>query len=135
MGYQIRWETPLSIENARFREDHLEWAAGVVAARYRAERALEPLLPAAFEEVDAVLPRVRHWLGRGPGVVALREGRPVGFMLSLLSEQHGVKSAWCSDVAHGVAGDQPGSVYRALYNLLGMGESRVRSSCDHPIGA
>ena len=67
------------LEIQPFADEHLDAAAGLLAERHRAHRAVEPLLPGVVDfraEVEALLAREGT-----SGAVALRAGRVVGYLL------------------------------------------------------
>jgi GNAT superfamily N-acetyltransferase len=105
----------MSIQIVPFAQEYLEQAASMVAARYRAARGLIPFLPARFEEPEAILPRLQDHAGSVPGVAALREGRLVGYLLTLLVMNRGERLAYVPDCGH--AADAAGryDIYRQMY--------------------
>jgi ribosomal protein S18 acetylase RimI-like enzyme len=66
-----------------FVTDHLEPAAALLAARHRRDRVEVPDLPPRYEDEDATVPILRDLTASDGmrGVVALREGRVVGYLL------------------------------------------------------
>jgi GNAT superfamily N-acetyltransferase len=71
------------LELRPFSEEFVPAAGELLAARQRAHRLAEPLLPARYEERDASAAEIAA-LARGDGVsgaVALREGRVVGYLI------------------------------------------------------
>ena len=71
------------LEIRPFSDEFVPAAGELLAARHRAHRAVEPLLPARFEEPAAAQAEVEQ-LARTEGVsgsVAFRDGRPVGYLL------------------------------------------------------
>lgn len=64
-------------------DEFLPHAGELLAARHRAHRAAEPLLPPRFEEPSAAAAEVESLLEADgvSGVVGLRSGRPVGFLV------------------------------------------------------
>lgn len=71
----------MSLKIAPLRDEHLEDAAALVTVRYRALRGRAPSLPSRYEGVSSILPPLRDLAGQAPGVVAMRDGRLVGFLL------------------------------------------------------
>jgi GNAT superfamily N-acetyltransferase len=108
----------MSLSIAPLGAEHLERVADMVSARYRAARARIPFLPARFQDLEAILPRLRDRVGNVPGVVALREGRAVGFCLALLVNNRGERMAYVPD--HGHAADPEGcyGIYRQMYAAI-----------------
>ena len=71
------------LELRPFSEDFIEAAGELLAARHRAHRAAEPLLPPRYEEPVAAAAEVEALFGAddASGAVALRSGRVVGYLL------------------------------------------------------
>jgi GNAT superfamily N-acetyltransferase len=87
----------------------------MVAERYRAARAEIPFLPATYMDATAIAPRLEAWIGRLPGVVALEDGEPAGFVLSLLVLNRGERMAYVPDFAHGAEIGREYELYRRMY--------------------
>src|SRR5919204_5795404 len=71
------------LELVAFSDEHLEDAAKLLAARLARDRALEPLLPARYEEPAETLEELRRlWQADGAsGSAALRAGRLTGYVI------------------------------------------------------
>jgi GNAT superfamily N-acetyltransferase len=71
------------LEIRPFSEEYLPHAGELLAARHRAHRAAEPLLPPRYEEPAAAAEEVAALLAAkdASGAVALRGGRVVGYLL------------------------------------------------------
>jgi ribosomal protein S18 acetylase RimI-like enzyme len=71
------------LEMLPFCEDFLADAAELLAARHRAHRAVEPLLPSCYEDVSAALLEIKALAAADgvSGAVALRGGRLTGYLL------------------------------------------------------
>ena len=71
------------LEIRPFSDDFVAAAGELLAARHRAHRAAQPLLPARFEEPAAAQAEVEQLVRSESvsGSVALRDGRPVGYLL------------------------------------------------------
>ena len=70
------------LEVRPFSAEFVEAAGGLLAARHRAHRAVEPLLPAAYEEPATAAAEVEALTAAGAtGAVGLRAGRVTGFLL------------------------------------------------------
>ena len=108
----------MSLEIVPFREDHLEDAAGMVAARYRAQRALDRSLPVTFEDPDALVPLLRKPMKSGPGITAFRDGRFAGFLLAYLSLFREIRSAYSPDFGHAADSADGRDIYREMYACL-----------------
>ena len=72
-----------ALELVDLTRDHAAAAAALLAARQRAQRAVQPALARRFEDPVATRAELEALLARegASGVIALREGRPVGFVL------------------------------------------------------
>ena len=95
--------------------EHLEAVAVMVAERYRAARAEISFLPAAYLDPKAIAPRLKTHIGRVPGVVALEDDLPAGFVLSLLVSNRGERMAYVPDFAHGAEIGREYELYRRMY--------------------
>lgn len=71
------------LEIRPFSDEFLDAAGELLAARHRAHRAAEPLLPARYEDAAAARTEVEALLALdgASGTVALRDGRVVGYLL------------------------------------------------------
>ena len=71
------------LEIRPFSDEFLDAAGGLLAARHRAHRETEPLLPPRYEEPAAAAAEVAALAAAegASGAVALREGRVVGYLL------------------------------------------------------
>lgn len=107
-----------SIEIVPFSEDHLEEAAGLVAVRYRQERKHNPILPARFEDAAAVLPILQNNTRRQTGMVAMREGRLIGFLTGFMSLFREVRTAFIPYWGHGASSDNRQKTYWSMYASL-----------------
>lgn len=103
----------MSIEIVPFSDNHLENAAVLVATRYRTERDLNKSLPARFEDADAVASLLQDYTKKRTGVVALREGRLVGFLTYMLLL--GRRIAYVPDWGHAADSVDRRETYRAMY--------------------
>jgi GNAT superfamily N-acetyltransferase len=118
---------PLTIES--FRDGHLDAAGDLLAARHRADRQRQSELPARFEEPEHTRKAVEGALrGRGSqGVVALRDGRVVGYLLgsqalppptSVFALFMRPRSIRIGYPGHAVDPDGGIEIYRAMYAAL-----------------
>ena len=71
------------LEIRPFCDEFVPAAGALLAARHRAHRSVEPLLPRRYEEPKAAREEVEALLAAEgvSGSVALRDGRPVGYLL------------------------------------------------------
>jgi len=109
----------MSLETVPLRNDHLEDAAALVTARYRALREHAPSLPSRYEDVSSILTPLRDLAGRAPGVVAMRDGRLVGFLLgTVISEFRGKRSVYSPEWANAADAEDSRKIYREMYACL-----------------
>ncbi len=103
------------LELIPFGDEHLEAAATLLAERHARHRAAEPLLPVAYEEQDAAkaeIEALRNAEGT-TGIVAVRDGRAVGYLLGSRREDDvWGPNAWVELAGHAV---QDAEVARDLY--------------------
>jgi GNAT superfamily N-acetyltransferase len=90
------------LEIRPFSDEFLAPAGELLAARHRAHRAAEPLLPPRYEEPAAAAAEVAELAGaaNASGTVALRDGRVVGYLLGAPRTQE----IWGSNVWVELAG-------------------------------
>lgn len=113
-----------------FEPSHFDLAAELLAERHRRDRAREPRLPAAFERPDAARPLIEHAFDvpGARGVVALRDGAPVGYLVAapqLIPQTHAMsqyfplRGAFSWYPHHAVAsGEDARELYRLMYAHL-----------------
>lgn len=109
------------LELRPFSEDFVEAAGELLAARHRAHRAAEPLLPARHEDPAVAAAEVEALVrGEGAsGAVALRDGRAVGFLLGApRPDPVWGASVWVELAGH--AAEDPEDV-RDLYGVAAAG--------------
>jgi hypothetical protein len=98
-----------------FSTEHVEDAAGLLAARHAQHRRTEPLLPARFEAPAAAREQIAAaWsIENASGAAAFRRGRLVGYLVAAPRD----KAVWGKNVwvdAAGMAAEDP-EVVRDLY--------------------
>ena len=109
----------MSVEIVSLEQRHLEDAAVLVCARYRALRQRLPLMPSRFQEPDNILPQLHDLAGQAPGVVAIRGGRLAGFLVAYqFPDFRGKPSAYSPEWANGAQMDGSRRIYEALYTGL-----------------
>jgi GNAT superfamily N-acetyltransferase len=109
----------MALEIVALCEQHLESAAALVAASYRALRQTLPELDPAHEQADSFLPPLRNLVASSPGVVAVRDGRVCAFMTgSVIPELLGKRCAYSPEWAN--AADDPDGrlLYEEMYARL-----------------
>jgi len=93
------------LEIRPFSDEFLAPAGALLAARHRAHRAVEPLLPAAYEDPAAAQAEVEalHALDGASGAAALRDGRVVGYLLGTRkSDETWGPNVWVELAGHAV---------------------------------
>jgi len=109
----------MSLEIVSLQDEHLEDAAALVTARYRALREQVPSLPSRYEDASSILPLLRDLAGKAPGVVAMRDGRLAGFLLGMvLPEFRGKRSVYSPEWANAADAEDSGETYREMYAHL-----------------
>lgn len=109
----------MSIEIVPLEEKHLEDAAALVCARYRALRERLLVMPSRYEDPDAVLPRLNDLAGRAPGIVAIRRGQLAGFLVAYqFPDFRGKPGVYAPEWANGAEMDDSRRIYEALYTGL-----------------
>lgn len=104
-----------------FGDEHIDEAADLLAARWRADREHAPLLPARFAEPAVARVAVAAaWRVEGArGVVALANGRMVGYLIGApqIDTRDG-RMAVVALAGHALAAGQDADLYRDLYAAL-----------------
>ena len=93
------------LEIRAFSDEFLPHAGELLAARHRAHRAAEPLLPEQYEEPAAARAEVEALLALdgSSGTVALRDGRVVGYLLGAPRKQQiWGENVWVELAGHAV---------------------------------
>lgn len=93
------------LEIRPFSAEFVPAAGELLAARHRAHRAAEPLLPARYEEPGAAAEEIAVLAGLdgASGVVGLRDGRAVGFLLGApKGEERWGPNVWVETAGHAV---------------------------------
>ena len=100
-------------------QDHLEDAAALVCARYASLRMQVPLLPAHFSDRDTVMARLAELSVASPGVVAIRNGKVVGFLAAhLLPSFRSQRGVYSPEWANGAELEDAGTIYQELYRTI-----------------
>jgi GNAT superfamily N-acetyltransferase len=106
-------------EIVAFRSDHLAGATALWAGRYRAQRQCTPRLPAKYEDASVILPLLDNLSGQAPGVVTIRNGRVIGFLLGfLLDGFRGKRSAYSPEWANTADAEDSRQLYQEMYTAL-----------------
>jgi GNAT superfamily N-acetyltransferase len=107
---------PLTI--APFTEAHLQDAANLLAVEQKRRRALEPVLPAAFEDPNAAQGPLEEAFRTSStaGYIALRDREPVAFLLAIARMPD--RALTVPFHGHAKAPSEPFETYRELYAVL-----------------
>jgi GNAT superfamily N-acetyltransferase len=107
------------LEVVAFEEKHLEDATALVAARYRDLSARNPLAPARYGDVDILYPLLKRLTSANPGVVALDDGKLVGFLSAwMIPSWRGQASVISPEWGNGALLEDARRIYQALYTRL-----------------
>jgi hypothetical protein len=107
---------------APLKEEHLVDAAALVSARYKALRGQIPLLPVHCEQPGAILDMLRELPAEADGVIALQDGRLVGFLAGwVIPEFMGRRTAYSPDWANAAALGHSRRIYEEMYARLSDG--------------
>ena len=92
------------LEIRPFSDEFLGAAGELLAARHRAHRAAEPLLPHRYEDPEAAQAEVDALvaLAGASGTVALRDGRVVGYLLGVHRNESWGANVWVELAGHAV---------------------------------
>src|SRR5438270_9367496 len=111
----------MHIEIVPFRAAHIEEAAALLALRHQENHVLEPALPERFIQATAARAAVEAtWCKPDAGgVVALYEGRMIGYLIGVpqINSVWG-RSVWVDVAGHAVDRPYGSEVYRDLYPAL-----------------
>ncbi|NIV32092.1 MAG: GNAT family N-acetyltransferase [Anaerolineae bacterium] len=109
----------MALEILSLEEKHLEDAASLVCARYRALRGTLPVMPARFEAPDAILPQLHHLAGQAPGAAAIQGSKLAGFLVAYqFPDFRGKQSIYSPEWANGTLVDGSRRIYESLYTEL-----------------
>jgi GNAT superfamily N-acetyltransferase len=109
----------MPLEIVSLESKHLDDAATLVAQRYQRLCQDVPYLPDAYSKTESLLPLLGGLSERAPGVVALRSGRVVGFLVAtMLPDLRGQKSTYCPEWANAATADDARRIYQEMYAVL-----------------
>jgi GNAT superfamily N-acetyltransferase len=101
-----------------FTPQYLPAAADLFLQNFRRLRQSVPALPAALEDEGLMAGKISRLLEAHPGVVALEEGRLVGYLTYMVLDNFrdaGRRAAYCPEWAHATATPYQGVAYRRMY--------------------
>ena len=107
----------MRVEVRPFAADHVGPASELLAARHRAHRVVEPLLPAAYESPEACATEISAVLEQpdASGAIAFAGARPVGYLLGAPKPSTVWGSnVWVEHAGHAV---EHGEAVRDLYEV------------------
>ena len=100
-------------------DEHLEDAAALATARYRAERERVPSLPPRYADASSILPWLRDLARQAPGVAAIRSGQLVGYLLGFtIPDFRGQRSAFSPEWANAADLEDSQRIYQEMYAHL-----------------
>lgn len=104
-----------------FTEEHIPEAGGLLAQRHRANRAVQPLLPARFEEPAVATKAVEAlWQKKfKSGYAAFRDGRMVAYLLGEFVVQAWGRCGYVYLPGYALAAGESPALLQDLYALLG----------------
>jgi len=104
-----------------FTKKYLEAAAKLFTRRYKEMRSKWGILPSQYEKQDLMLPLLRNFVDNGPGVVAMRGPRLVGFLTGqVLSDFRGHRALWSPEWANAAEVKDSKEIYQSMYEVLSL---------------
>lgn len=101
-----------------FTPHYLPAAAELFLENFRRLRQSVPALPAALEDEPLITGKIKQLLEFHPGVVALEEGRLVGYLTYMVLEDFrdtGRRAAYCPEWGHAATAPFQAQAYRRMY--------------------
>ena len=109
----------MSLEIVSLREKYLEDAAALVCLRLKALRERLPLLSPRYEQVGTIHAMLRDLSRETAGVVAMRNGRLIGFLTGIdLPAFLGKRSVYSPEWANGAVLGESRRIYEEMYSSL-----------------
>jgi len=109
----------MSLQITLLREEHIQDAAALVCARYRALRESAPILPSRYAEVNTIAGLLRDLAGEADGVVATQDSRLVGFLWGLVIPSFlGKRTTYSPDWANAAELGESRRIYAEMYGHL-----------------
>ena len=99
-----------------WQDSYLADAAALAESRFRTLSVGVPQLPARYCDPATLLPLIAEVVARGPAVVALADGRFVGYLAAWLTPQfRGQRSVYSPEYANGAEAGDSARIYQAMY--------------------
>ena len=109
----------MPLEIVEFQDKHVQDAASLFTARYRALRDKVLSLPSRYGNASAVEPLLHDLVRQGPGVAAIRNGRLVGFLQGmLLTSFRGKRAILSPEWANAADPEDSRCIYQEMYARL-----------------
>ncbi|MBI4790515.1 MAG: GNAT family N-acetyltransferase [Chloroflexi bacterium] len=109
----------MTLEIGQFSKSHLEAAARLVSLRYERLREQTPLLPKRYAEIETLSSLLNNLIESGRGVVALENGKLMGFLAAWqLVSFRGKRSVFSPEWANAVSEPNGRRVYETMYSCL-----------------
>lgn len=109
----------MSFRILSFTKKHLEDAAKLFTRRYKEMRSESAILPSQHEKQDLILPLLQNLVDNGPGVVAMRGPRLVGFLTGqVLPDFRGHRAVWSPEWANAAEVKDSKEIYQSMYEVL-----------------
>jgi GNAT superfamily N-acetyltransferase len=109
----------LRLEIVPLKEKHLQDAAGLASARYRALREQVPSMPTRYEDPDVILPWLQDLANQAPGIAAIRDGQLAGFLLGMVIQKfRGKRGVFSPEWANAASPGGSRRLYEEMYARL-----------------
>jgi len=109
----------MSLEIIPLQDKHLDDAAALVAARFRALRRQVAPLPIRYQDPGEIRPLLGDLAAKAPGVAAFRGDRLVGFLLGMRPfNWRGRRSVYSPEWAHAADPADSRNLYQQMYAHL-----------------
>ncbi|MEZ4639824.1 MAG: hypothetical protein R2856_33510 [Caldilineaceae bacterium] len=118
------------LEIIPFREEFVDAATALVTSRYRALRNELPLAPPRYAEDETIRPLLAQLTANAPAVMALRDGKLVGFLAAwMVPSWRGKPLAYSPEWANAADPADARRIYQALYTQIAPFWLRQRDLC------
>jgi len=106
------------MELQSFTPNYLPAAVELFRQNFRRLRQSVPVLPATLDDAGLIAGKIKRLLDSHPGVVALEEGRLVGYLAYMVINDFrdaGKRAAYCPEWGHAAAAPYQAAAYRRMY--------------------